>query len=148
MSLVHGAPIPVTVPTWQAPFVQLWPAPQVVPQPPQFAPSVIVSTQLAPHRVCVPGQRGIMHDPDTHDVPPVHALPHVPQFIMSVCRFGQLVPQRVRPAAQSHVPLTQCSSVAHALPQLPQFAESVSTSVHPLGHAVSEPRHWQLAPTH
>ena len=44
-----------------------------------------------------------MHEPITHEVPPVQAVPQAPQFELSLCVFTQVlvvpVPQRVCPVA-------------------------------------------------
>lgn len=54
----------------------------VVPQPPQLAPSVCVSTQWPLQSVGAdPAQT---HLPLLQDLPPVHLTPHAPQLLLSV----------------------------------------------------------------
>lgn len=129
----------------QAPPEQAGVAPaQALPQVPQLAASVAVSTHVAPQTTWPPGQA---HDPAWQVVPPVQALPQAPQLAALVCRSTQAPPQLVRPAAQQtppwqvwplahaapapqvHVPPVQVSDVpVQALPQAPQSAALVCVS--------------------
>ena len=58
--------------------------PQIVPQPPQFAGSVWLSTQALPHSV-VPAVQVVVQTPAEHPWPPRQAVPQAPQLAESVC---------------------------------------------------------------
>lgn len=69
------------LPHAQAPLEQVWPDAHVLPQPPQFAESDDVWTQLPPQSV-PPFEQA--HFPAEQVVPLVHTLPHAPQLFGSV----------------------------------------------------------------
>jgi hypothetical protein len=77
------------------PSEHTWPAGQTVPQPPQCAGSLRVSTHRPPHSACPAGQA---QRPATHEVPPVQVVPHAPQWPLELRRSTQLPPQSVSPA--------------------------------------------------
>ncbi len=67
---------------------------QAVPQAPQCAALVAVSTQAPLQRVCPAGHT---HMPIEHVVPPVQALPQAPQLVASEPVSTHALPQAVRP---------------------------------------------------
>ena len=118
----------------QVPPVQTWPAPQTLPQAPQFFESVWVLAQkaLAPVPQVVKGLPQV-----TAQVPPVHtspagqALPQVPQFAESVWVFTHSEPHIVPLApvqVAAHCPAEHTWPAAQTLPQAPQFAGSLWVS--------------------
>jgi hypothetical protein len=80
---------------------ELHPPLHALPQPPQLAGSLEVSTQLAPHIVS-PEEHA--HAPATH-VPLPQEVPQVPQFEASALVSTHRPPQFVSPDAQAHDPL-------------------------------------------
>jgi hypothetical protein len=74
-------PVPHAVP--HMPIEQACPAPHALPQPPQFAGSTWVSTQLMPHWV-VPPPHAAAHEPAEQTCPALHTVPQAPQFCGSV----------------------------------------------------------------
>jgi hypothetical protein len=88
-----------------------------LPHDPQFAPSVLVSTQRPPQSISpVPHA----HEPLRQIRPPMHALPHDPQLLASLLVSTQLVMppavQFIRGAAHPawQLPATQLSLERHA----------------------------------
>jgi hypothetical protein len=101
------------------------------PQLPQFAGSVVVSTQTPPQSVRPAGQ---LHVLDWQVRPPVQMLPHEPQLLLSLVTSMQVV---IMPAVQSMLgaphagrqwPAMHCCPIGHAVPHMPQFALSVCVS--------------------
>jgi len=103
-----------------------WPAPQTVPQVPQFVRSVPRLTQVPPQLVCPVGQR---QTPIWQLVPPPHTVPHAPQWLLSLSRLRHALAamQKVCPLGQVQVPPLQNLPLVHALPQAPQLALSELT---------------------
>lgn len=106
------------------PREQVWLPLQVVPQLPQFRPSVRRSTQrgLALAQKVAPMQA---HAPALH-VPRPHCTPQAPQFVGLVERFTQVPAQFTVPAGQ-HFPLLHVEPPAQTTPHAPQFDGSSST---------------------
>lgn len=99
------------------------------PQPPQFARSVVVSTQTPLQSVVFAGHS---HLPATQVVPPLQAISQPPQFWLSVCASTQDAPHLVR--AASHVavqlPRLQTWPALHATaPHAPQCCGSLWRSM-------------------
>ena len=64
------------------------PAAQALPQPPQFAALVVMSTQSSKHLV-VGAVQVFSHDASRQISPVAQALPHEPQFLGSLSRSTQ-----------------------------------------------------------
>jgi hypothetical protein len=79
---------------------------QTIPQPPQFALLVAVSTQLRPHWVVVPGHWA-MHAPALQNSPVAQATPHPPQLSGSLSVNTQLPPQSFDPPEHMHLAALQ-----------------------------------------
>jgi hypothetical protein len=101
-----------------------------MPQVPQFASEVCVSTQAPLHVVCPVGQLPIMQVPLWQISPMAQAWPQVPQWsellevsahmpLHSICGGVQLSRQ---------VPATHAWTAVHAFPQVPQFSRSLEVS--------------------
>jgi hypothetical protein len=93
----------------QVPPMQVWPAGQARPQPPQCIGSVLMLRQLIEQHIS-PGEHAGMHAaagthaPIMHISPAAQGVPHAPQFIASVCVLTQRPVQQLadpphRPAA-------------------------------------------------
>lgn len=111
------------------PFVQACPPVQTVPQPPQFAVSVAVLTQIPLHRVWPTGQAEEVHTPFAQLCPLAQVMPQPPQLAVSVAVLTQVVPQRVWPTGQAgkvQAPPTHVRPAAQTLLQDPQLALSVA----------------------
>jgi hypothetical protein len=125
-----------------SPPVHVSPTEQTVPQPPQSAGLVDVSTQTPPQAVGVPVPAGHVHALFTHVEPPVQASPQPPQLALSFVSSTQDEPHVVRPAPHVdwHVPPEHSWFAPHALPQAPQLFGSVfslrQTTLAPVPHAV------------
>ena len=91
----------------QAPALQTIPAPQALPQPPQFVGSdeVLVQTAGLPHANEFCGQT---HLPLAQMVPPVQAKPHPPQLATSVCVLRHAPVQAVEILASAHAGASAC----------------------------------------
>jgi hypothetical protein len=74
----------------QAPFAQLCPPEQALPQAPQLAGSVAVVTQVVPQSVCPVAQP---QEPFEQLWPLAQAVPHAPQLLESVAVFVQALLQ-------------------------------------------------------
>ena len=79
--------------------MQAYPAPQDMPQAPQFSESVIVLAQYAwppspVHTTSDPAQVA-PHTPLEQSCPAPHACPQAPQLETSVCRLAQMGPHAV-----------------------------------------------------
>ena len=94
------------------PAPQSCPAAHAVPQAPQFAGSVSVSTQLLPH--CVePPRHATAHCPIEQSSPAAHVVPQAPQFagsfIVSMQAPLQTVPEHVGPPPPTQLPFVHVS---------------------------------------
>jgi hypothetical protein len=125
----------------QVPPLHCRPPLQAMPQPPQFAPSLVGSTQAPLHSDRGAGQPG-EQVPALQTWPVAHALPQPPQFAGSLVVLAQRPAQRVTPGPQEHCPPTQAVPAGHARSQLPQCAALESSRAHvplqsawPAGHA-------------
>jgi hypothetical protein len=97
---------------------------------PQFAASVVVSTQLPLHRNWAPGH-GAVQRPATQESPGWQASPQLPQFFVSFCKSEQTVPHRFMPVQGArHCPCAHVSAAAQVVPHAPQFIRSVCVSTH------------------
>lgn len=127
----------------------------VIPQSPQFAMSVEVSTQEPEQTFFGSGVHVEAQLPAAHEVPAPQTVPHLPQLLPSVSRFTHLPPQSSFPIGQRHDPPTQLFPVSHTFPQLPQLLESLDVSTHAPEQFVSvhvvphfEPEHVSLVTSH
>jgi hypothetical protein len=75
------------------PIAQVVPRAQTVPQAPQLAVSLVVSTH-APLHVVRPIVQVIVHTPDEHTWPMAQAVPQAPQWAGLDCRSTHASPQR------------------------------------------------------
>jgi hypothetical protein len=117
-------------------FMQMSPAPQVLPHPPQFAGLLVMLVQTGgmPHRLVFIGQ---VQTPALHTVPPVQAIPQPPQLFGSVFVSTQAPVQFVVPAAQVVVQVIEQTCIAaHIVPQPPQFCGSLVVSTQTPPHSV------------
>jgi hypothetical protein len=91
------------------------------PQPPQFAASLAMSTQVPSHSVR-PGPQVVLQTPLLQVVPAGQTMPQAPQFALSVAVSTQRPPQSVLPAGQvvTQVPMLQTCPGAQALSHMPQ----------------------------
>lgn len=116
-----------------------------MPQPPQLAGSLAVSTQRLPQRVTpgVPPQR---HWLLTHWPPLPHTFPQPPQLLGSTCTKVHVPPHSCccgKQEATQEKPLQTCP-LAHTRPQAPQLLTSLrDTQVLPHRNCVA--KHWQVA---
>jgi len=123
-------PPQVVVPARQAqlPATQTAPAPQALPQLPQFASSASSATHAPPQSAKPAGQT---HVEAMQDRPPLQATPQPPQLAESLVRSTQLWPQAVYGAVQplAHDPAWQKgAALGQALRQLPQLSGSLSSA--------------------
>jgi hypothetical protein len=111
------------------------PEPQLRPQPPQFAVSLVGSTHAAgpppppppPHVMSPVGQ---LQTPLTHVAPVAHRRPHAPQLFTSDARIAHPPPgQATAPVPHVQTPLVHVPP-AQFFPQPPQLAVSVEGSTH------------------
>jgi hypothetical protein len=118
----------------------------VVPQVPQLAALVIVSTHAVPHNVCPAGQVQALL---TQSCPAAHGAPQPPQLSGSLVRSTQLWSQAVCPAGQvsPHTPAEQSCPPGHAVPQAPQLAPSLCRSTHAPAQENRPVRHAHWPPT-
>jgi hypothetical protein len=102
---------------------------QLLPQPPQFALSVLVSTQK-PLQSMKPETQLVLHVPPEQAVGPRQRLPQPPQLALSVLSSTQLPLHSVSPPMQlwPQLPAEQTRSPEQWFPQLPQLALSVWVS--------------------
>lgn len=133
---VPSPPVPPPTPAGssQTPFVHAE-APQLVPQAPQFAGSVLVSVHVPPQEVWPPVQ---VQTPALHELPGAHGMLQPPQLTTSVSVSTQLFSHWVSPAAQLsvQVPWEQTSPAPQTVPHVPQFWPSDWVLVQPLGQAL------------
>jgi hypothetical protein len=113
-------PAPPAPPLLQPLAVQLWPAAHAMPQPPQCAGFVAVSTHVPAHIVC-PAVAQVQAPPE-QVLPAGQELFQAPQCVVEVATSRQLVPQVVRVAAQvlAHDPSEQTSPMSHPWLHPPQ----------------------------
>ena len=137
-----------------AAFEHTCPLPHLMPQPPQFAASLVVSMQT-PLQSCLPaGHRQL---PPLQLVPPEQTLPHAPQLVPSDFTSTHALPHCVVLGGHvvTHEPEEQSCPFLQAKPQLPQLFTSEATSVQaplhsagftPVVHAHAPPLHvWPAA---
>jgi hypothetical protein len=113
----------------QAPPMQIRPAPQLLPQSPQWASSVWVSTQT-PAQFESPAWQLSAQAPLEQRCPALQELEQNPQLSSSVWVFTQTPLQFVSPAWQEtpQLPVLQICPALQVLPHPPQCASSVSVS--------------------
>jgi hypothetical protein len=138
----------------QVPEAHSSPASHAVSQSPQWASSVMRSTQIASAsmpQIIIGAGHASVHAPPEQDSPMGHSLPQEPQFASSVIVSTQAAPHRISSDMQDaavQVPDMHVSSVPQARPQLPQLASSLWTSMQPLPQSISPASHiiiaWQL----
>jgi len=158
------------LPLQHAPSSHTSPELHVSPQPPQFAGSSVVFTQLVPQQVRPAPQPvvwqvsvGGTHTPALHVSPCAQALPHVPQllgfvFVSTSQPFCSMPSQSAKPGAQTAIlqdellqTLVPFGTSPQTMPQPPQFRLSELSTAHvapqqdsPLGHVSFGPQ----GPTH
>ena len=124
------------------PVVHELPPVHCVPQAPQFALSVIVSTHCSPQSVVPPGQT---HWLFTQSRPAGQAVPQAPQwrrlFVVSTHARSQFVSV---PQSGAHAPVRQTSGAGHDVPHVPQFAGSAVTSTQLAPHCERPVAHVQV----
>lgn len=113
------------------------PFPQRLSHAPQFALSVVSSTQPSPHAAWPVGQT---HFPATQVCKPAHALPHPPQLAGSLSTSTQVPLQETDPSQAAgppasggvgtHMPLEHVSPAGQRLLQDPQLFGSLVRSTH------------------
>jgi hypothetical protein len=113
---------------------------QVLPQPPQFARSVAVATQAAPHDPKLASQE-MPQWPPVHVAVPFfgigHTVLHVPQWSGAVIGSTQAPPQLILPPEHRlvHMALSQTCPAAHEVLHPPHRAGSLLTSTHAPEHS-------------
>lgn len=121
-------PTLLALPPWHRPPMQDWPAPQTLPQVPQFDELVWGSIQTPPQESCAAFEQEQL--PATQLWPAPHGELQLPQLAALLFRSTQAFPQAVRlaphelaqaPALQNGVGATQRA------PQLPQLLGSSLT---------------------
>jgi hypothetical protein len=97
-----------------------------LPQPPQFAGSFLVSTQLSP-QTSVPAPQTIEHCPERQNCPAGQGLSHAPQWAGSFVVLTQASPHNVTPVPHTGAPppeppapLLDAEPVPEAVPELPR----------------------------
>jgi hypothetical protein len=122
-----------------------------MPQPPQWRPSEVVSTQAPPQEERPAGQ--VSWQPPLAQVgdPLGQASAQLPQFCGSVMVFTHVPAQSVVPVAQPQLPSMHALPAPHAVPQPPQFCGSDLMSRQAPLQAISggahEPAHWPTEQT-
>jgi hypothetical protein len=111
----------------QVPLTQLA-VPQLAPQRPQLAGSVLRSVHL-PEQLVVPA--GHLHMPLTQAVPAGHAVPQVPQLFESVAGLMQAPLQHRQPAGQTRPQPPQLDPSCWKLTQLPAQQSGRTPLQHP-----------------
>lgn len=108
-----------------------------MPQAPQLAASLPMSTQRPPQPVRPDGQT---QTPALQCVPPVHARLQAPQWALDVCKLVQVVLQSACPLRHAQLPATHARSPGQLLPHEPQWAADVLTSTHAWLHIINPPQ--------
>ena len=94
----HGRPPPQPVGGWHTPAEHADPGGQTVPQPPQLATSLRMSTHPFEQHVVPPWQPGKhpadWHTPAKHTCPGAHTVPQRPQLLLSTSVLTQRAPQQ------------------------------------------------------
>jgi hypothetical protein len=119
------------------PLLQVWPTPQRMLQPPQFAGSLAVLTQRPLQNDEPAGHAQV---PLVHAVPMGQMKPHTPQFALSLLVLVQVPLQVTWPTGHTlvHMRLTHEAPGAQVMPQPPQLRGSFSKFTHePSGHWLS-----------
>jgi hypothetical protein len=123
VSVVHVA--------WQVPAEQLWPSRQEVAQAPQWAGSVLRSTQAPLHSVS-PAVQACWHVPPLQVWPAAQAVPQAPQFLGSVEVLVQTAavpePQTCFGDAHTQAEAVQTSPAMQTFPHAPQLEALVDVS--------------------
>jgi hypothetical protein len=125
----------VVMPHLQAPFTQVEPVPQLVPQPPQLLTSDMrLLHPWLPQQLCPVPQIAPVgaqpHLPLTQMVPLAHCVPQPPQLCGSIAVMMHTSPQQVplqKPGLSgqtSRLPRSGCSGT----PELPLLAQAASSS--------------------
>jgi hypothetical protein len=108
---------------------------QAMPQPPQLAESLFVSTHEPPQSVS-PVAQPAAHVPALQTCVP-QDLPQLPQLPTSDPRSTHVVPQRSSPTSHTHLPPLQICDAPQAVAQSLQCAESLFRSTQLAPHIVS-----------
>ena len=126
----------------QLPLAQCCVDPQAVPQPPQFVPLVVVSTQLDPHSVRAVSQLEVQL-PLLQTWPDWQAVEQLPQCVASEGTHEPL--QDISPDSHWHAPFWQTCPAEQGMPQPPQFVGSDEVSMQSVPQTVCVPG--QVVPT-
>jgi len=110
----------------QSAWIHALPAPQVVPQCPQFLISDPKSTQ-AWEQFAKGALQSVVQAPDEHTSLPVHAVAQAPQCVGLVMVLTHVPPQSIFPTSQMQAPPEHTLPPAQVVPQ----ARSVETSPPP-----------------
>ncbi len=129
-------PLPVVTLATQTLFAQCSVEPQAVPQPPQFAPLLVVSRQLVPHSVC-PIPHSVVHVPLLQTWPDWQVFEQLPQCVASDATQEPL--QSISPDWHWHDPPWQTCVLEQGMPQAPQFMGSDEVSMQSVPQAVCAP---------
>src|SRR5260221_11362919 len=114
---------PCPTPQPHVPAKQVWLLAHAIPQPPQLAVLLFVSTQ-EPLQSVSPVAHPAAHMPALQTWAP-HELPQLPQFATSALRLTHLPLQRSKPTSQTHAPALQICDAAQAVAQSLQCIESL-----------------------
>jgi hypothetical protein len=107
----------VVAPHAQLPPAQVLPGPQLVPQAPQFEPSVSVSTQEFVHHVWSEAHAQV---PPAQERGASQGVSHAPQCTALVLKSAQAAPHCMRvPQPEEQVPLRHASPAPLAVAQSP-----------------------------
>ena len=135
-------PVPVVTLSTQALLVQFWVAVQACPQLPQFAASLVVSTQAVPHMVWPLAQLELQLLL-LQTWPVVQVVAQLPQWVAS--EATQEPPQFSMPDGHLHTLSWQVCPPEQGFPQTPQLFTSDEVSTQFVPQAVSVPL--QVVPT-
>jgi hypothetical protein len=116
------------------PVKQVWLLAQAIPQPPQLAELLLVSTQ-EPLQSVKPVAHPAAHVPALHTWAP-HELPQLPQFATSELRLTHLPLQGSKPTSHTQAPALQICDAAQAVAQSLQCIESLFVSTQLVPHLV------------
>jgi hypothetical protein len=129
-------PVPVVTLATHLPLAQCCVAAQAVPQPPQFVPLVVVSTQLDPQSVRLVSQLEVQL-PLLQTWPDWQVVAQLPQWVASDGTHEPL--QDISPDWHWHAPFWQTCPDEQGMPQPPQFVGSDEVSMQSVPQVISVP---------